>query len=271
MPGRNGVPARSLGGNKPANVLASRRNEFFEWDQLYGEPDVWYARFFCYLKLDPTRRSVQLAKRTFIESHPVELDEDERLIEEERIYHYNSDTLQWEDTIKLSRMPRGATKTWYEQSEKWHWTERAHAYDRHLYQTTLEAIAQRRLKAAVEAADLGEELRTKAAQAAKLLVATTQAAGVHPDDGRAIYILAANLTPEQIVRMAEVGVKIEQLALGSPTENIAQVEHPVEQAVESARERLKQKLFAIKERRAQASTMDGGPIAVIPAPDSENG
>lgn len=275
MPGRN-TAITSLGGDKRSNWIASgRRNEFFEWDRVFGEPDIWYARFFSYLKLDPAKRSVRAAFLAFEREHPREEDDEEAdPILEERELTSNGKTFEWDERIKMTRLRTGRMSHWYEQSTKWHWTERAHAYDRHQYTQALETLSARRLQAAIEAADLGETLRKKAASAARLLSAVTQNVGTH--EGKDVIIMAANLTPEQIIRMAEVGVRIEQLALGSPTENIAIATSGAQDAAAatSIKDQLRQRLMAIKARRAQVDAVaeslgDDGPVMVVPPPEDD--
>lgn len=273
MTGSN-KPVRSLGGNKSAAYIASgRRNEYFEWEQVYGEPDVWYARFFSYLKIDPAKRSVRAAFLKFEADHPRDADDEEAdPVVEERELSTNGKTFEWDERIKLTRVRTGRMADWYDNSVKWHWIERAHAYDRHQYTQALEQIAQRRLQAMLDAADLGELLRKKATTAARLLSAVTQHVGTH--EGKEVVIMAANLTPEQIIRMAEVGVKIEQLALGAPTENIQIASaNPADATTSSSvKDQLRARLIAIKERRQQVDAIiDGneGPVMIVPPPEQQ--
>jgi hypothetical protein len=98
------------------------------------------------------------------------------------------------------------------------WRERAAEYDRHQDEVIREALVTRRLQARQETADLGELLRKKAANAARMLVAVTQQAGEM--NGREVWILEVKLTPSDIARLASTGVELERLALGESTENL---------------------------------------------------
>jgi translation initiation factor 2B subunit (eIF-2B alpha/beta/delta family) len=130
------------------------------------------------------------------------------------------------------------------------WEERALAYDRHEDKKLMDQLQQRRLKSLLEVADLGETLRKKAATAARMLSPISQTIGTQ--DGRDVLIMAVTLTPDQIVRMADIGTKIEQLALGNPTENMAVVEAPSTATTENARTMLDKKLEEIRQRQKEA-------------------
>ncbi len=145
--------------------------------------------------------------------------------------------------------PRLPGSTW-EIARRWHWKDRALAYDRAQDKKMLEAIEGRRLRSRLAAADLGETLRTKAQSAAKEIKAISRTMDVR--DGIVVEIVTPNLSPEQIVRMAETGVKIEQLALGNPTDStlvMGDPDRPVGITVETARDVLAQRLAQIRARR----------------------
>jgi hypothetical protein len=120
------------------------------------------------------------------------------------------------------------------------------------------ALQRRRIKSLTEVADLGETLRRKAATAARMMSAVTQSVGTH--EGHEVIVMASNLTPDQIARLAEVGVKIEQLALGNPTDRpelVGDADRPLVN-VENAKDVLKRKLAEIRARRQEASGEGSG-------------
>jgi hypothetical protein len=138
----------------------------------------------------------------------------------------------------------------YTITQQLRWEERALAYDRAEDKKLFDQLQARKLKSLLEVADLGETLRKKAATAARMLTAVTQSVGMH--EGREVMIMAVTLTPDQIVRMADVGTKIEQLALGNPTELTGFVEAPTAASTENARALLEKKIEDIRARQAEA-------------------
>jgi hypothetical protein len=162
---------------------------------------------------------------------------------------------KWMETIgrpvPASGEPGGE---FFNHANAWRWEERAAAYDRAEDRKMLERLQNRRIASLLEIADLGETLRKKAANAARMLTPVTQSIGQH--DGREVMIMAVNLTPDQIVRMADIGTKIEQLALGNPTELTGFVEAPTQATQENARALLDKRLAEIKKRRDEADKGD---------------
>lgn len=70
------------------------------WDQVEGEPDLWYARFVAYLRMGSKRSVNALFKR---------------------------------ETKKNQEKPRGnAGPDWYDAEKEWNWKERARSYDEHV-------------------------------------------------------------------------------------------------------------------------------------------
>lgn len=207
--------------------------ELDPWDQQPDEPDLHYGRFATfYLRQDRLERTVKEAHKRYVASQP-----------------------PGADLVGL--------EAFYDGSRAWKWVERARAFDKVVDQRIQAQLEHRRLTSALETADLGRELRTKASQAAKMLQPIRRELGMQ--DGREIVILASSLTPEQIVRMADIGVKIEQLAVGNPTERPQlsnDPANPVGITPETAAAVLRQKLAEIRARRDEA---DAAPTdAAIP-------
>lgn len=192
------------------------------WEQQEDEPNWSFTAFMEFLKIARDERSISAS---YFKYH-----ERERTTPEER--------------------PPGS---YYEYARKWRWEARALAYDREQDRKILAKLESKRLKSLLATAELGETLRNKAATAARMITPVTQSIGQH--EGREAIIMATNLTPDQIVRMAEVGAKIEQLALGNPTERLqhgSDPENPMGVTVENAREVLKKRLEDVRKRRLEA-------------------
>lgn len=119
------------------------------------------------------------------------------------------------------------------------WAERADAYEDDQQKKILAELEDRRLQAQLETADLGRLLRQKALNAARMLVAVEQSAGTDPA-GREIVVLEVKMSPHEISRMAEVGVAIERLALGEPTERLEHGVFDLDEWRARRKERLEQ-------------------------------
>ena len=92
------------------------------------------------------------------------------------------------------------------------WEERCEAYDRFVDGETLKQLESRRIQSRLETADIGRGLYKAAAEALEVLEATVYE--YHTDKaGNRERIVRSALSPAQIVKMAEVGVKLERLAL----------------------------------------------------------
>lgn len=171
----------------PARDVTGRRR-VEPWEQQPRETAQYFRYFMMYLTMDRLDRS---------------------LVDAYRIGHGHQIT----DTHIIP------PPSWYPVARRWKWEDRALAYDREQDRVFLKRFEKRRQTSLLEIADLGEMFRKKAALAAKLITTVTQSLGVH--DGREVMVMKADLTPDQIVRLAECGVKLEQLALGNPTERTA--------------------------------------------------
>jgi hypothetical protein len=192
------------------------------WERQDDEPDGAWAAFKVFRDMDPEKRSVRAAYEV-----------------------YSGRTLETEQQCPGSH---------YELSAKWKWKERVIAYEREYERRVMQRIARKRLKAMEEIADLGETLRKKAATAARMITAVAQSVGMH--DGKEVLIMAVNLTPDQIVKFADAGTRIEQLALGMPTERIEGSEKPSDVTLDNARMQLKKRILEIRARREEAADDD---------------
>jgi hypothetical protein len=98
-------------------------------------------------------------------------------------------------------------------SRVFRWVDRAAAYDHHIDKHLQQQLAARRIRARVEAANVGQVLRERAAEALNELktIVTEEVMG---DDGELRTIVRSALSPNEIARLAEIGVKLERQALG---------------------------------------------------------
>lgn len=118
-------------------------------------------------------------------------------------------------------------------SSQWRWRKRCEAWD----------LEQERLWHA--------ELAVKRKEAAERHVSIAKLVQSRALD-RFRTLAAAELTPSEARLYFDLSVKIERLALGESTENLqhgGDADRPIEVNI-SARERLKEKIAAIRERRA---------------------
>lgn len=154
------------------------------WERQYGEPNIAWDAFLTYREMGP-KRSLRKA--------------------------YLSNT--GNDGEKVPCAPQ---TTWGQWSKTWRWSDRVEEYDRYqdgIFRKQLEA---RRLEARLETADLGSTMRGKAAEALGVM-RTILYTKVRQTDGTEITVQKCALTPTEIVKLAEIGVKLERLALGEPT------------------------------------------------------
>lgn len=167
---------------RPATLDTVRREP---WDRLpNGEGPKAYAQFRCYLELIP----------------------------EDRTY-----TKAWERWRTRANLPEGkpCPSNFRTMAHKNDWRGRADAFDADQNRKIESQLAARRTKALIATADLGETLRKKAEQAARMLSPIDQQLGDR--EGKEVWLVKSQLTPTEIARMAQVGVELEQLAMGNPT------------------------------------------------------
>lgn len=116
--------------------------------------------------------------------------------------------------------PTWGTPTHYQRwSKEWLWRERVIAYDNYVDTKMRAALEAQRIRARVETAQLGRAMRRKAAAALQELQAIIFETVVV--DGVSTKVARSALTPAQIAQLADVGVKLERLAVGDPTETSA--------------------------------------------------
>jgi hypothetical protein len=97
-------------------------------------------------------------------------------------------------------------------------------------------------------------MQKKAAAAIRLMTAVEQRVGTDAQ-GREIVVLETKLSPADAARLAEVGVKLEALAMGDPTERVQHGEDPGAPfgiaTEDTAKEVMRKKLEVIRLRRAE--------------------
>lgn len=94
------------------------------------------------------------------------------------------------------------------------WDERVTAYDIHCDARMREELFQRKLRARINTAKIGRRMREKASEALNALNAIVY---VHVKDavtGKTTKERRSALKPSDIARLAEIGVKLERMALG---------------------------------------------------------
>lgn len=95
---------------------------------------------------------------------------------------------------------------------RYKWDDRVAAYDRHMDDIWLKELEGQRVRARIETVDLGRALRQKAAEALQELRSVVYV--TKTVDGQKVQVPRSSLSATQIVRLAEVGVKLERMALG---------------------------------------------------------
>lgn len=98
--------------------------------------------------------------------------------------------------------------------EHYRWEERAAAYLDNQDNQIEAALLGRKLQARYAVANLGKALREAAAAALKELKPVVQARVKDKETGEYRLELRSNLTPNEIIKLARVGVELEQEALG---------------------------------------------------------
>jgi hypothetical protein len=139
---------------------------------------------------------------------------DRQPFESMRAYSYfclYRDTDQLERSVKkvAEKVGRSVRMMW-DLSSKWDWLNRAEAYDLHMQRLKLAAQEKARIEMAERQAREGTTLQNIAMGGVKNLL--DQTGQVRKD---------VEITPSVIARLLEVGVKIERLARGEPTDNVA--------------------------------------------------
>jgi hypothetical protein len=190
-----------------------------QWEQQPEEPNGMFEDFAAYLALPREDRTVAAAFQARTGSEP---------------------------GVK----PSGH---WYDMADKYQWKDRARAYDREADRKIYAKIESMRAKSLMDTFDTGRLLRERAAAAAKMLTPVTQTIGER--DGMQVVLVAVNMTPAEISRMAQVGLELEQLAAGNPTERIqlqGDVDNPLAMTVDSAKGELVKRIREARKRREQA-------------------
>lgn len=110
---------------------------------------------------------------------------------------------------KVAQKVARSVRMMWDLSSKWDWLRRAEAYDLHMQRLKLAAQEKARLEMAERQAKEGTTLQNIAMGGLKNLL-----------DEKGQVRKDVEMTPSVIARLLEVGVKIERLARGEPTENV---------------------------------------------------
>lgn len=93
------------------------------------------------------------------------------------------------------------------------WEERIQAFDAAEDRRMTEELYQRKLRARVATADVGQKMRSKAVEALSAMRAIVYK-WVKDENGERVRVKRSALSPNEIVRLADIGVKLERLGLG---------------------------------------------------------
>lgn len=195
------------------------RRRIDPWEQESAEPAAAFAAFRAFLAMDRAERSV----RSAYAAHSGRTDES----------------------------PPGSFFEW---ARDWRWKERALAFDREVDRIAMERLRTKRLKSLEMTAELGAVLKAKALSAIRTITAVSQQVGIR--DGREVWVIETRMSPMDVARFAEVGAKLEMLALGGPTERtelMGNAEAPLVISVDNAKEKLRDRLTTIQKRRELAN------------------
>lgn len=94
------------------------------------------------------------------------------------------------------------------------WNERVIAYDAYCDKRMREELFQRKLSARIKTAQIGRRMREKAAEALIALRPIIYVAIKDPETGAITHEKRSALKPGDIAKLAEIGVKLERMALG---------------------------------------------------------
>lgn len=191
------------------------------WEQQDDEPNEQYEKFLKYVQMPRAERSVMAS-----------------------YYAWSGKTRE--------EQPRPGGQ-WFTDANTYKWRERALAWDREQDRLLFAKLSEKRIKSLLPIAELGASMREKAALAVRALAPIETMTTVV--NGQTVMVLKTPLTPEQIVKLADTGVKLEQLAVGNPTERThvgGDPEAPIGVALDDARGVLKKKLDEIRKRRAES-------------------
>jgi hypothetical protein len=197
-----------------------------QWEQQPEEPNGAFEHFAAYLALPREDRSIRAAYR--------------------------------ERNGSEDGSPPGS---WFDMADKWQWKDRARAYDREADRKIYAKIEAKRAQMMMETFDFGRLLRERAAAAARMLVPVTQTIGER--DGMAVVLVETKMTPADISRMAQVGLELEQLSAGNPTERImlqGDADNPLSITLDNAKGELVKRIREARKRReaAEAAAEEAG-------------
>lgn len=158
------------------------------WEQQPDESDRDFLLFRCYRDLFPLDRTIRAAFIKYVETI---------------------------DPHATERDPtRGRLPSWVSKLAATNkWSSRVEAYDLYCDAHERAELEKARINATKKAASLGSLLREKAMQALVALL-TVEPKIVKYDDGTQELVITSALSPADIVKLAEVGIRIERDALG---------------------------------------------------------
>ena len=144
----------------------------------------------------------------------IEIEEwDRQPFESMRAYSYFCLYLDMEllerSVKKIADKVGRSVRMMWDLSSKWDWLKRAEAYDLHMQRLKLAAQEKARIEMAERQAREGTTLQNIAMGGVKNLL-----------DEKGQVRKDVEMTPGVIARLLEVGVKIERLARGEPTDNV---------------------------------------------------
>jgi hypothetical protein len=197
-----------------------------QWEQQPEEPNGAFEHFAAFLALPREDRSIRAAYRA--------------------------------RSGREDGVPPGS---FFEIADKWQWKDRARAYDREADRKIYAKIEAKRAQSLMDTFDTGQLLRERARAAAKMLVPVTQVIGER--DGMQVVLVETKMTPAEISRMAQVGLELEQLAAGNPTERIAlqgDADNPLSVTLDNAKGELVKRIREARKRReaAEAAAEEAG-------------
>lgn len=220
------------------------------WERQPGESDRHWEAFQCYLHSRPAERRYTIIARKLAARH------------EEEGY--------------LGRpSPRYALMgQWARQNR---WEERTLAFDNYVAQKETDALIAHRIQARIDASNLAQELKKKAlaaVQALKAIVTETK----KQEDGTTKVIVRSALTPNEIAKLADLGIRLERQALdmdnANPDGTTKETEAPITANVtvnlfnrESEEALLQRAQQILEAREMQRRTVDS--IALLNATEAE--
>lgn len=154
------------------------------WDRQDAEPNMWYDRFVRHYLSKGSGRSV-------LESYNL-----------------------WREQAGKSRTTKTAT-AWQNNADKWHWKQRAEAYDAHLREKDAAIWEQRRLELQQRDWDVAHKLTEKVMAMLNFPVSEQHI----EQDGKSVTIYPAKWTQRDAAQIAKTASEMARLAAGLVTDH----------------------------------------------------